>query len=328
MYSPNQDFLVLELESTPGTPEVTLTRNLEVVMGSIKFEELPEIDGGGKNVVSNKHGEKKSIPGVKPGRISFNVRARHSGTDTTAPTFGKCFESCGLSESVTGTGVEYIPLASKDITPVTIHYYKKSLVVENEYKKIIMAGCMGNCVVSISSVSLPIFLGFSFKGKIVSQTDVTSTEAETGLDTGVIPRYALSTFEYDSAETLEVSSFGLDFGNVIKPEYLQDEDTGIDYFFIDKREPKLSINPYENSISVEDLYTIYTDVEEKPIKIAIPTLSPKIEFHFPRTQIVISSDSERESKHNKEISLQLNTNNGADATINDEATFQIVHGTK
>lgn len=147
--------IVIETESTYGTDptptgaDAVLVRDLNITPQSsdvVSRDLIRPYMGASQQLLANTRVE-----------CTFSVELAGSGTQGTAPAYGKALQACGLNEDVAndGTSVTYDPVSSS-FSSVTIHY-----MIDGLRHKV--TGCRGNVAISASVGEIPT-LDFSFTG--------------------------------------------------------------------------------------------------------------------------------------------------------------------
>ena len=102
------------------------------------------------------------------------------------------------------------------------------------------------------------------------------------------------------------------------------ETHGIDYYFIASRQPRLTMNPLDERVSVFDTYSTLKDMTTGAI--SIPFGTNHMVIKAPKVQLLNYSKGDREGLVSNEITFKLLKNGTTDATIESEATFQLLQG--
>jgi len=333
------DFLVAKSETTAGTA-ITLAQadfDVDVIAESIEYTPEVPMDDENSARASGHHAENDSVPGMQTATVAFNVRYRWSGAVATAPALSKFLKACGLKgTAVSTTGYKWEPDESADVDTVTIGIFYRELGSTTQYRRITLAGCMGNCVMAGDNVEAPLILQFTFSGKIVSEADDATgiVENPNNLDSATPEKMGNTPVSYGGV-SICVSTFSFDFGNVIEPVLCQSEATGVEYFHIGERHPRITTNPYILRISELDDYGKLKNGTPAAFTMAFsPNLPASGDNHLkincPVTQMITMARSVREAKRANDLTLKVRKNDPFistyNASVGSTTSFQLLQG--
>ena len=317
--------MIAKRESVAGTPETITSSDFDVRMREPEF--TPDIQGGDEDskYVTGDFGEDIAISGIQGATFTTmtKVASADAGLDS-APKWGKLAESCGLvGTSYAGVGYGYEPLQSGDKQTSTFHKIGISDDGTPVGLQSSTAGVMGNMTISAEGVGSPLKVNYDFKGKFSGITDLdnASIPSLTSPDTTVGAKFMNGTATIWGQE-LCVQSFSLSLGNTV--EYLQcpSEATGILTSTIVNRQPRMEMTLISPPSSVFNPFTEITTEQEEAILLSFGDWSIEI----PRAQILSYGESDANGKLAYDLTIKLNRNSGADATIQDESTFRLLQG--
>jgi len=319
--------LAMAAEGTAGTAETLADADYNVRVRNITLKHITEMHDEDSKFSTGDHGEDNAIAGNQTAVVEGDIRCCWGGAAGTAPTWWKFPMICGASNvSFTTTGEALEPLKAYDAKTGTIVIQEPDL--SGSAQQTTLAGCVGNMVISADAVGAPIMAHFTITGKVSSVTTVTSGDilALTSPDTTIAERFLDADVTLSGITTGNlVSSWSLDFGNEVQPLYDQSETTGIDYYTIVTRKPRLSINPLKQLPSAWDVQDYWRDMTEGTVSIDIGSA-----HHFlltvPVAQILDAGTGTREGYQNWDLVYKCERNGTTSATINDEATWQILNG--
>ena len=318
--------MIAKRESTAGTPETITSSDFDVRMYEPEF--TPDIQGGDEDskYVTGDYGEDIAISGIKGATFTSMTKLSSAGAGLdSAPKWGKLAETCGLvGTSYAGTGYGYEPLQSGDKQTSTFHKIGISDDGTPVGLQSSTAGVMGNLTISAEGVGSPLKLNYDFKGKFSGITDIAngSIPSLTSPDTTVGAKFLNGTTIAIFGQSLCVQSFSLNIGNTI--EYLQcpSESEGILYSSIVNRQPRMEMTVIAPTRGVFDPFFEITNEQEDSIILGFGDWTLEI----PRAQILSYSESDANGKLAYDLTIKLNRNNGADATMQDESTFRLLQG--
>ena len=326
----NLDALVCKVESVAGTAETLADADFDLRLHDINLSVNMEIDDEGSKHATGDHTESESIPTVKYGTVSFWHYMAWGGAVATAPNWNKLQYGCGAVETAYGAaGIEWNPESSYDVKPLTMFLYRKERGGTPAALTFELAGAMGNCKISADATGAPIKCMYEFTGKLI-EIDTTANGSLlelTSPDTTISEKLIGCPFSIGGTN-LSISSFELDYGNVIEGQTNQDDasNTGYDYFAIVDRKPRFSCNPYQKLASAFDVHDIYTNATVGAISLATSDSSPHFTLSVPRAQMMPPTNGTREGSGSWELMYKcLRNTAGADA-VDVERTWTLLQG--
>jgi hypothetical protein len=317
--------MIAKRESTAGTPETITSSDFDVRMYEPEF--TPDIQGGDEDskYVTGDYGEDIAISGIQGATFTSMTKLSlaSAGIDS-APKWGKLAETCGLvGTSYAGTGYGYEPLQSGDKQTSTFHKIGISDDGTPVGLQSSTAGVMGNLTISAEGVASPLKLNYDFKGKFSGLTDIAngSIPSLTSPDTTVGAKFLTGTLSIFGVE-LCVQSFSLNIGNTIEYLTCPSDSSGILYSSIVNRQPRMEMTVIAPTKATFDPFTKVILDEEGAITMSLGSWTLEI----PRAQILSYGESDANGKLAYDLTIKLNRNSGADATMQDESTFRLLQG--
>ena len=243
-----------------------------------------------------------------------------------APKWGKLAESCGLvGTSYAGTGYGYEPLQSGDKQTSTFHKIGISDDGTPVGLQSSTAGVMGNMTISAEGVGSPLKINYDFKGKFSGITDIAnaSIPSLTSPDTTVGAKFMNGVSTVIFGQNLCVQSFSLDLGNTVEYLACPSDGTGILYSSIVNRQPRMEMTVIAPTGGTFDPHFLTSFEQENGISFTFGEWS----IDIPRAQLLSYAESDANGKLAYDLTIKLNRNSGADATMQDESTFRLLQGT-
>jgi hypothetical protein len=317
--------MIAKRESVAGTPETITSSDFDVRMYEPEF--TPDIQGGDEDskYVTGDYGEDIAISGIQGATFTTMTKLSSAGAGLdSAPKWGKLAESCGLvGTSYAGTGYGYEPLQSGDKQTSTFHKIGISDDGTPVGLESATAGVMGNMTISAEGVGSPLKLNYDFKGKFSGLTDIAngSIPSLTSPDTTVGAKFMNGTATI-WGQSLCVQSFSLDIGNTVEYLACPSDSSGILYSSIINRQPRMEMTVIAPTKATFDPFVEITTEQEQSILLTFGDWSIEI----PRGQILSYGESDANGKLAYDLTIKLNRNSGADATIQDESTFRLLQG--
>lgn len=316
--------MIAKREATAGTKESVVDADFDVRMRQVEF--TPDIQGGDEDskFVTGDYGEDISISGIRGATFNTMTKLATASAIDSAPKWGKLAEGCGLvGTQYLATGYGYEPLQSGD--KQTLSFYKVDISDDGTPVGIqsSCAGVMGNLTLSAEGVGSPIMLNYEFKGKFDGIADVPngSILSLTSPDTTIGAKFMNGTATIGGVSYC-VQSFNFNTGNTIEYLPCPSEATGILTSTIVNRQPRMTItllaptatsyNPFSN-VTTEN-------TEEVVLTFGDWTLT------IPVAQVLSYSESELNGRLAYELSIKCLRNAGANASLQDESTFQLLQG--
>lgn len=324
----NLRYVVGELEDTPGTAETPADADFDVRGRNVEVSLDIPFDNENAKFGTGDHTEDEAISGVHIGRIKFQVKLAWGGAVNTAPNWVKFIKACGAIETAYGaTGIGYTPEKAGDEVSITLwvmDIQRGATPAAVAYK---FAGCMGNCVIGADGVGSPWVADFDFQGKLTDIADVAngSILSLTSPDTTVAERLLSNPFTVGGTAQA-ISSFQLDFGNEVVPQYDQSETTGVDYFAIATRRPRFSYNPLALPVATDDVMATVTGETLQAISLATAAASPHFTISAPKAQMMNPGVANREGLVNWEHNMRLLRNTAGANDAEKERTWQFLQG--
>jgi hypothetical protein len=336
-FSENLTILVAKVETVPGTMETLTAADFNAKVFNPTVTMTVEPDDEAAKYANGNHGEDVSVMGIQHGTISFTIKmARAEASLSTPPTWEKFALGAGLVVD-NGAGVRWAlhPLKAGDEKTLTIWVYKIQRGASPRATIFKYAGCMGTLSIGGEGTGKPMAMNFSFMGKLVdvefNVVDSAIPEINSADDT-CYERMMGTTFTIDGVER-QVESATLDTGNEISMLKSMTEDTGISFFGITKRAPRLTINPLMinyTGAQVTDYDYYYGSTTGCPATPAIVWKTQNFTITMPKCQLTALAAGNRDGLASFDQTWRVLGNgytaNLADVNLPAEATFEIYQG--
>ena len=335
--SANLRFLVGKLESSPGSLATLTSEDFNVRIKDPVVTHEVELDDENAKWARGDHGEEFSITGVKTATVTFSIRCVTGATAAAAPNWAKFLKACGQKEiAYTTTGIGWQPRKDCDAITITLAIYDLEMGATPKALCTTIKGCVGNCVIGADGVGKPWLATYSFRGVISSVADVANASLLMPyvIDTQCADKM-LSNVAYVGAVPEKISSFSLDYGNEINPVYDQSDASGVAYFAITARRPRLSMNPLATVAATRDVWTQWTSgttgpCSTMPLGIGDTGDDRKFFVLAPKTQLLTSPMAIREGLVSWDQNYKL-LPNGVTGSLTDddlaaETTVELLQG--
>jgi hypothetical protein len=250
-------FLLLKVESTPGTAVTPTTTDFDVRFEDIKYTPKIEFDSAKKLAVPD-HGEYQDVPGAQAGEISASFRICPGTALNVGPKCGKGLLAAGLVGAAEGTtlGYSYSAKASGDEQTYTawiVDCSSDGAPVGITHK---IVGAIADLDIEAAGVGKPLIGTIKLTGKYAVSTDLDNT-ALTTLGVMASPdtsaAYVLQNATFKIGNTAyKISKFKMSSGNTVAPVINTADGTGYDFFGITERKPRLSVNPLKSPVATYD----------------------------------------------------------------------------
>ena len=268
--------------------------------------------------------------GAASASIAFGFKICPSWTPANPPNLSKFFEGCGAAPvTYVGTGIAWQPKKAYDEKTMTIGVFDIEPGSSPVATLHTFSGCCGNAILGAEGIGQPWMANFTFQGKYEGTEDVTGASILelTAPDTTLAIKH-LNNPLVVGGSALCITSWQLDFGNDIQPRICQSEDTGYSYFRIASRRPRFSINPLAQRVADIDWYSILRNQTIQTGLLESAAATPEYSLHFPRLQLLSNAIAAREGYVNWDQTLKALRNGGVDSDIADEATWELLHGSR
>jgi len=248
-----------KVEGTPYTKETLAATDYNVSAYNINYS--PEIAMYARKIARGGFGAESSIAGKRSITISFSVDIQEGATPSTAPTYFKCLQGCGMKQtaySTTGIGLSLDSDYSN--VPMTFEIVEKDEGTTPNQVVVTATGCMGNARIIVNSIGEPCKIEFEFKGMLdsIAQRLFASIMTPTGFMAN----------EPDAVMSVTITAFGdvqtlnkvtIDLSNDVQLFTDPTKTGGFSGAHIVNREsPKIDIDPDLVSPSTQAFYTRWT----------------------------------------------------------------------
>jgi len=215
-------------------------------------------------------------------------------------------ESATTSGSTTFHSVKYKPRSSGLQTLTIQRASKNSNATAGQDQLYRLKGAAGTGTISMAALDSVRFRG-EFRGPV---SLVGPGDFLTGFtyETGTAPRFKNATVQINGAASVP-ASISLDIGNVIVSDPDPTTSGGTSGYIasrIDRREPKIVIDPLRQKKAILDDYGLLEDGSEFPISIIVGTTPNIIEIAATKGQIREHSEGERGGRQTAGLTIFLN----------------------
>lgn len=333
MYPSNLNFVVCKHETTAGTAVTLASSDFNVRLINPALTYNTEVDDEAAKYARGDHAEAESVYGARSAQVTFDIRLAYGSDDTTEPDSWKILNACGL-KSVTyeETGVALQPLKEGDEDTITIGFYQVARGAAPSAICTILAGAMGNAVITCEGIGKPWLAKCTMTGKLVSVSTIANAAIPYPTDmTQKHPEKFINNTVYIGGAPTKVSQFSLDPGCEVQPVIDQSDPTGYSHFAIVSRAPRLSINPLVQGLTVDDpIGDVIAGCTGIYAVDRVVIRSNRYRVCAPRTQMLPPSLASREGLEgwDKTYKLMNGGTTGAqgDTGMPPEATFEMLIG--
>lgn len=311
-FQANLAYIAVAVESTKGTAETLTSSDFNIRARNIEISPAFEVDNESSKYATGDHTKAEHLAGLRAMTINFIVQNTPGTTVTTSPNWEKLEQGAGSKvNTYTGSGIAYTPEASEDEKCVTIGFYMKQLGSSPAGKKIVLSGAVANCQVGADGIVMPWERAYSFTGKVSEVSDITYSEnLELTSPQSTLPPTNNNVTLTMGGTQLYVTSWQLDYGNTVEPVYDLSDPTGILYYKISDRDPRITINPLEVPNSTYNWFNIFINNTAQAFSIAAPNNAATITA--PRCQLLPPSATTREGLNSNDFTFRplRNTSGG------------------
>lgn len=316
--------LVFVKEVTAGTPVAPTDNDFDVRCREVEF--TPDIQGGDEDskFTTGDYGEDIAISGIQGATFNSMVKVAQGSALDVAPKWDKLIYGCGaVGTSYLGTGYGWEPLQAGDkqtLTAVKTEISDDGTPVGLSDN---CAGVMGNFTISAEGVGAPIKMGFEWKGKFSSLTDIPngSIVSLTNPDTSIGSKLMNGSASIWGQE-LCLQSFNFNAGNTVEYLPCPSDATGILTSTIVNRQPRMTMTLIAPPASTFNPFADLTNEVEELVILSFGGFTLTI----PRAQILSYTETDLNGRLGYELTLKCNRNAGADANLADESTWQLLQG--
>ena len=337
-FSENLTILVAKVETVPGTPATITSADFDFKVFNPTITMSVEANDEQAKYANGNHSEDVAVMGIQSGTIAFTLNLAKGANNYTAPKWAKFAYGAGLSPvSYTGIGWGLQPLKAYDEKPLTMWVYKLKRGPTPTATCFKFSGCMGTLNITGEGTGKPVILNFSYSGKLVDiDFDVANASIPeiNNLDETCYERLLGTSIEIDGIER-QCDTFDLDTGNEISPLKDMGQDTGIDFYGITKRNPRLTCDPLmigaTGTVPTDYAY-IYGSATGCPSTPTISINTPHWTVTMPKCQLSTLTPGGRDGLSNFSQTWRL-LGNGYTGVLTDtglpgECTFEMLQGTK
>ena len=346
-FSENLTILVGKIEGVPGTMETLTSADFDFKVFNPTVAITVEADDEAAKYANGNHGEDVSVMGLQHGTITFSVKLAKNDT-VAAPSWAKFAYACGCAPvtytveegepAVTVTkGWALQPLKSYDEKTITLWLYKIQAGASPKAVCFKYAGCSGKMTLGADGAGKPIMLNFTFSGALkdidfgVANASIPEVNS---LDTTCYERMLNASFSIDGLKRL-VDTFSLDTGNEVTMLKSFEETTGIDFFSITKRAPRLTCNPLMQGATgtiKSDYDFLFGSVTGCPTTPTLEIETNNFVLTMPKCQLLTNTPGGRDGRSMFDQTWKLLNNGYTGAVIDSalpyEATWELLQGTR
>jgi len=324
--SANLGIIGTKIEGAPGTAETITNAEVNVRVYDLKISPAFTSDDEDSKYLNGHHGEDVSVVVNRLITVSFSTKMNYGGAATTEPKYWKLLNGCGaVKETYTTTGISLQPQHCGDISPITMRIDMKDIDCAQESRSFTIAGCMGNATIQ-ASVGGVWKINYTFSGKLTAFADVETALVEGTMDTTqALPftGYTISLL----GKTSYVSDFQLDFGNEVSPLYDQSDASGVKYYYITNRKPRLTVNPIAEIEATDGVYTAILGSTVAASSVGDAT--NKLNILMPKTQILTGNGLEvRDGAFAHNLNIKLLGGGSVSPALDSEVTWEILQGAR
>jgi len=327
-FTSNRRYLAANVEVTAGVANAPISADFDTRARNIEYTPEFEFDDESSRFATGGWGEDTALSGVRKGTVSFDIKICDSGDVVTAPNWWKYAEACRMEvKAYTTTGIALQDAANASLKTLTFDIYEhESHESSPDFVVSRLVGCQGNMVIHADAIGGAYMASFTFTGKYVSISDASTALTLTSPDTtlGYVMRSTACTF---FTETAKISQFSLDLGNTVEPLIDQSDVTGYSHFHVVDRQPRLSINPLMEKVSVRDTYAQVTTPTISSVSL-VNSLNQIFSITIPQAQLMNPSVSDREGLVGWDYTVRCLRNGGSDSDIPNEATMELLIGSR
>ena len=174
---------------------------------------------------------------------------------------------------------------------------------------------------------MPWRANYNFQGKFLGTEDTAygSLLAQTGLDTTQAEKLLANTFSV-GGRNMSISKFALDYGNVIEAIDDQSDATGIEYFGISRREPKMSVDPMAQLVAEDDVFGIVTNQTLGALSLTSGNPTGNCSILASRAQLLPPGISARNGSRVFDKTYRLLQNTAGANVVEKERAWQFLQG--
>ncbi len=333
-YSENLRILVAKEETIPGTMETITSADFDIAVKDPTISgPTVEMDDESAQYARGDHAEHVSISGTQTATIAFSFLCAWGGAVTTAPKWAKFAYGCGLEPTTyAGTGWGLRPRKAYDNKSYTIWVYDIELgssprAIAYKYK-----GCTGKMTLGAEGMGKPWMLSFTFDGALADIVDVANASIPilNNIASTCSDKFLENTFTIDSV-VRNISTWQLDTGNENSPLFDQAESTGVEAFYITKREPRFSCNPLA-AFGIDDYGYLANGVTGCPQQPEISLAANNFTLIIPKAQKLSMAVASREGYISFDQTWKCGANGVtgslADPDLEPEDTFELIQGSR
>jgi len=333
MYPSSLNFVICKKEAVVGTAETLSSNDFNIRIISPALTYNTEVDDEAAKYARGDHAEAESVYGARSGQITFDMRLAYGTSDIVEPETWRVLNACGLKSVTYGaSGIALQPLKAGDESTLTVGFYQVSRDATPTAIKTILAGCMGNAIITCEGIGKPWLAKVTLTGKLVGTSTVANADIPypIGMSQNHPEKFINNTIYVDGTAT-KVTKFSLDPGCAVTPVIDQSDPTGYSHYAITDRKPRFSIDPLIQAKTIDD--PIGDVVAGCTGLFAIDRIvlrSPRYRVCIPRSQMLPPALAAREGLEGWAKNYKC-LNNGVTGMLGDtglpsECTFELLIG--
>ena len=245
--------LGFKIETTPYTAETLTASNYDVRAYNIEY--TYDVPPYLRKLARGDYSRDATIMGRRSLRITFSVDLHQADTVTSAPSYFKCLQACGMKQYTGGSGVWLKPDADYSNVPATIEAVERDEGASPVQSVNKAFGAMGNARIGYDTIGTPVRIDFEFLGVAANPADRTFATLLTPTNMGtVLPEAVLGVTTTWNSSSLKSSKLAIDLGNDIQLWSDPSKDQGWEGARIVDRNPTLEIDPDMQLIASNNLW--------------------------------------------------------------------------
>ncbi|MFZ5774026.1 MAG: phage tail tube protein [Thermodesulfobacteriota bacterium] len=302
MLSTRNSQVALKIEGVEGVKE-TLAAADFILASSPKFTPGIKMYERADKAVAGDMSPVANIPGLRDGKISFEVELCGAAAAGTAPHYSAALRCCGVGETIVAlTSVAYKPI-SVNIPSCTVAIYE-----DGKIKRI--WGARGTCTIKYNNGE-PAVASFTFTG---ADWEVVDGDLLTGVTYPAVvpPTFQEVTFSIGGYEA-NINAMEIDLGNTVALRKGVSAASGHISARITGRKPTLKIDPEDVLVAAHDFFGTWRAGTPVALSASMgSTAGNTIATTAPKAQYQSVSAAEREKLATLDINALLSRNLGND----------------
>jgi len=326
MYNRNLRFLTGKAETTPGTA-VTITSS-DVNYRTREGSWTPNLEAEDDKWATGDLAENESIPGEATGDTQTKIKLASSSGVAVVPDWSTWLESCGLKRTAyTSVGMSWVPHTDNDQRTMSQWGLEQEVGANPQQRAMKFKGMVGTGKLMADKRVKPVQFDLSYKGAwSLADADIISGSKllPATPDNTVAERLVGSSLTFLTVSHL-AESFELDFGNELSPSGDFGDPSGMGFYWISARKPRLKVKVPIQRQSAFDPSNAWKVGTVGPL---VLTISANWKITIPRGQIIESKPADVSNKMFWDLTIKPLRNGSTDATMDAQATWELLYGSK